>query len=321
MKKLLLLVTLFIFSGCSVNQLFLYDEIDKVHIVNYSSYVKERRAYFTREGLLPIRHGKKYLFLYHPKSRHLYVLLRKRRYFLLYDMSAANREPKKFTTSSTRKVLRKLRRYGYRTPKNITKLGYVVRTGLRRYKGVKTLMIDVKDYRTLKRRYEEAIRTYNPSKVSGIRTPLPKKMILSYFTSYYKKARTPQQKAALQKIARKLRLGIATKTNGTPQVQEEPQQTQPEKSEQPELIEPLFPYYLKQAPIDELEEYLDTTQSHSELTRGERSLLEHRLEKMKKEKLIAEAPLERLIEAYKRNQDPAFKKHILARIKELRAQQ
>ena len=221
--------------------------------------MKEHRAYFTRDGLLPLSHKKKYLFLFHPKHHHLYVLFKKRDYYLLYNLSVPKREPQKLKASSTRNILRLLRKYGYRYPNDLKKLGFVVHTGLRRYKGVKTIMIDVKYYRS----------------------------------------KTLKQPKVLQE-----------NTDST--VLETTQ-----KPEEHELIQPLFPYYLQQASLSELEHYLSTDRSR-ELTPGERSLLEHRLEKMKKNKLLKEASLETLIEEYKKNQDPEFKKHILSRIKELR---
>jgi len=181
-------------------------------------------------------------------------------------------------------------------------LGFVIHTGLRRYKGVKTLMIDVKDYRSLKKRYEEAIRTFDASKLFGIRTSLPKKMILPYFRDHYNRAQTTEQKEALRKIAKKLKVGIT------------------EQPDEPDLIQPLFPYYLHQASVSELSDYLQTDRSKKELTDGERSLLEHRLETFRKKKLLEEGSLETLIEEYKVNKDPEFKKHILSRIKELRSQ-
>jgi len=302
LKRLLLLSVLFIFTGCSINQLFLSDEIDRVNIVKYTSHTKEHRAYLTREGLLPVKQHKKYLFLYHPKRHHLYMLLRKKHYHLLYNLTVPGREPRKMMQRSTGKLLRSLKRSGYRHPKELEDLGFVVRTGLRRYKGVKTIMVDIKDYRPLKKQYERAIRDYDASKLSGIHTPLPKKMILPYFTHYYNHARTQKQKEELRKIARKLNIGIT------------------EKPDEPNLIQPLFPYYLHQASFSELSAYLQMDKSKKELTLAERSLLEHRLEDMERKKLLEEASLETLIETYRRNPDPEFKKHILSRIKELREQ-
>lgn len=261
MKKLLLLSALFMFTGCSINQLFIKDEIDKVNIVKYTSTMKEHRAYFTREGLRPLLHKKKYLFLYHPKHHHLYVLFKKRDYYLLYNLSIPKREPQKLKASSTRKILHLLKKYGYQYPNDLKKLGFIVHTGLRRYKGVKTIMIDVKYY----------------------------------------KSKTLKQKKALQKNTTNIEIDNT------------------QKEDEHDLIQPLFPYYLQQASLTELEHYLSTDRS-KELTQGERSLLEHRLENMRKQKLLQEASLETLIEEYKKNQDPEFKKHIQARIKELRSQ-
>jgi len=299
LKKLVLLAALFIFNGCALNQLFLSDEIDRVNIVKYTPYVKEHKAYFTRTQLRPVWKGKKYLFVYNPKKEDLSILLHKGNTYMLYSFTRPGTKVRKFTASSRRSLWHSLHKAGYVRVNDLTKLGFVVHTGLRRYKNVKTLMIDVKDYRPLKKRYEEAIRSYNASKVAGIKTHLPKGMIAPYFTRYFNQARTPEQREQLRIIATKLKLGVVEETDEATQ------------------IEPLFPYYLHHASIEEIERYLKNPKTKSTLSYGQYRLLEHRLSSLKKKHLLEEGSLETLIAAYKKNKDPEFKKHILERIKQL----
>jgi len=294
----MLLTALFLFNGCTLNQLFLSDEIDKVNIVKYTSSVKEHKAYFTRTHLKTVWKGKKYLFVYHPKKEDLAILLRKGNTYMLYSFTKPGSRVQKFSVSSG-SLLRMLRKSGYTHNKNLTELGFVIYTGLRRYKNVKTLMVDVKDYRPLKKRYEEAIRTYDASKVSDIGTHLPKGMIAAYFTDYFNQAHTPKQKEQLQKIAAKLKLGVV------------------EDSDESTQIQPLFPYYLHHASIEELHSYLESPKTKNSLSYGQYRLLEHRLSTLQKERLLEEGSLEALIAEYKKNKDPEFKKHILSRIKQL----
>ena len=302
MKRLLLIATFFLLNGCTLNQLFLSDEIDKVNVVQYHPYVKEHRAYFTRTDLKPVWQGEKYLLLYHPKQKDLFVLLHKGKYYFLYNFTKPQRKAKKFLVRSghsVRTLLRTLNKAGYRHIEDPTEIGFTLHTGLRRYKQVKTLMIDIKDYRPLKKRYEEAIRTYDAAKVAHIKTHLPKRMIAAFFTKYFNKAQTSGQKAQLRKIAAKLNLSVIEEKN------------------EPAQIEPLFPYYLHHATIKELQDYLSKPQTKSALEPGQYSLLEHRLATMEKQQLLEEGSLEALIAEYKKNHDPEFKKHILERIKQL----
>ncbi|MCF6205856.1 MAG: hypothetical protein L3J47_03020 [Sulfurovum sp.] len=147
MKKIMILSVLLLMQGCSLNQLFLGNEIDTVHTVRHTSKVKEYRAYFSRENLKPVLHGKKYLFLSHTKYPHsLWVLLHRKDRFLLYNMTASRQSPKIFTHTSVKKLLRKLVKNGYRQVPHPQKIGFVVHTGLRKYKGIKTIMIEVKRY-------------------------------------------------------------------------------------------------------------------------------------------------------------------------------
>ena len=322
MKKLLLIGLLFLLNGCALNRLFLFNEIDKVHTVKYTSHLKTYRAYFTRSDLKPMFRGQKYLFLYHPKKRGLYLLLRKPNRYLLYTMTKPNKAPRTLYAKSTSRVLRTLSKKGYRRTKNPTALGFKVKVGKRRYKKVKTLMVEVRDYRTLKALYQKAIKNYRYSLVSSVHEKLPRSMIERYFKRYERRAKTPAQKKALARIAKKL--GIASRlttqyhtTSATKPSSTKPQPQTTKETTESEEIEPLYPYYLRQASLKELETYLHSPKSKQELTYGEQQVLKHRLTQLKQEKMLQDAPLETLISEYKKNKDPRFKARILERIKAL----
>lgn len=353
MRYFVFLVLLFVMNGCAINRLFLSDEIDKVNVVKYTPYVKHHRAYFTRTNLKPMFNNRKYLFLYSPKQRDLALLLRRNKDYLLYSFSKPENPAIKFKSKgkiSKNNLLRSLRKAGYRIA-NLTRLGFDAKIGLRRYKGVKTLMVEIKDYRNLKRRYESAIKHYQAAKVLRIKTPLLKKFIYSYLIYYYKRAKTPAQRKQLELIANKLQIRmtkhkpVKQKTNKpisiqstkkhtkakqtVPTLQPKPIDIQEEETtnkEEPNETVILYPepsiqvkpysYYLYQASLYELSNYLDDPQSAKDLSHSQHNILKHRLSKLKEEQLLQEGSLETLIAAYKKNKDPRFKQRILELMKE-----
>ena len=309
MKKILLILTLFLFSGCSLDQLFIGNEINKVYVVKHSRYVKHHRGYFTRTDLIPIFGKQKYLFLYNAKKDDLGLLLHRKSHYLLYSFSYPGRSPISISDrriKSRRSLLRAYARYGYHL-KTPLKVGYLVSVKPRIYKGVKTYMVESKNYRKLQQLYRQAIKHYDPSKIRSVRTPLPKVFISSYLIQQYRTAKSERQLAALEEIAAKLHIQLPQKKGRHVQ-----------KKESSEEIEPLYPYYLHYASMKELERYLNSKESQKALTSGQYALLEHRLEKLKQQKLMKEGTLEELIEAYHENKDPKLKKRIMERIKEIR---
>jgi len=197
-------------SGCSINQLFLADEIDKVNVVKYTPYIKHHRAYFVREHLKPVYKKQKYLFLYHAKKKDLGLVLHRKDGYYLYHFTKPDASPlklKKRRRITQHQMLRSFSKAGYKIA-NLTREGYSAKVGLRRYKGIKTLMVETKNYQKLKKLYEKAIRSYNASRVMRIHTPLPKKFIYPYFLYYYKRAKNMQQQKQLQAIASKLHITI-----------------------------------------------------------------------------------------------------------------
>ena len=345
LRHLVLLILLFWLNGCAINRLFLSDEIDKVNVVKYTPYVKQHRAYFTRTNLKPIIKHRKYLFLYNPKKQDLALLLHRDRHYLLYSFSKPESRVLKFKSKgkvSPRNLFKSFKKAGYRIA-NLTKLGFDAKVGLRRYKGVKTLMIEVKDYRKLKKRYESAIRHYQSEKVTHIRTPLPKKFINSYLIYYYKRTKTPLQKQALQNIAKKLHINLPNKKRSVRKKSTTPkplphsnaviakhspeiETDNPNDTETISYIEPArktkpYPYYLYQASLYELSNYLDDPQSRRDLSYGRYRTLKHRLAKLKEEQLLQEGSLETLIAAYKKNKNPKFKQRILELLKKKKSEE
>jgi len=343
LRHLVLLALLFILNGCALNRLFLSDEIDKVNVVKYTTYVKHHRAYFTRTNLQPVIDHRKYLFLYSPQKQDLALLLHRNGHYLLYSFTKPQSRVLKLKRKgnvSRRSLLRSFAKAGYHIA-NLTRLGFDAKVGLRRYKGVKTLMIEVKDYRKLKKRYESAIKHYQADKVLRIRTPLPKKFVNSYLIYYYKRAKTPAQKQALHRIAKKLHIVLPgsrhrthkvpaahTKApdkstalpNTTPKAKPAVSDDTEEETETIGYLEPQpttkpYPYYLHQASLYELSNYLDDPQSRRDLSYGRYRILKRRLAKLKEEQLLQEGSLESLIAAYKKNKNPQFKQRILELLK------
>ncbi len=324
-------VLLFLLNGCALNRLFLFNEIDKVNVVRYTSYVKHYRAYFARTDLKPVIDKRKYLFLYNDKKHDLALLLKRNAYYYLYSFTSPDHPAKKLKSRgkiSRKYLLRYFAKMGYRVA-DLARLGFSARAGLRRYKSVKTLMIAVKDYRKLKALYESAIRHYDAGRVRYIRTPLPKKFITSYFIYYYKRATTADQKKTLREIADKLRIvlpdGNPLAKKETPKQDEEssntaidPEEANLESINNTDTIATSRPYlyYLHHASLYELSNYLDDPQNRRTLSYAQHHTLKQRLAALQEEQLLRDSSLEKLISAYKKNKKPRFKQRIMELLKE-----
>ena len=321
MRNIVLAFILFFISGCSINQLFLSEEIDKVNVVKYQKYLKYHRAYFKRDNLQFISKKNKYLFLYHTKKQELGILLRRNNTYMLYNFT--NTEKANITLTAKKalpykKLLKHFALAGYK-PANLSHLGYTSKIALRRYKGVRTLMVEIKDYRQLKQRYERAIHNYQSKSIMSIKTHLPRKLIYPYFTKYENQAATQAQRIQLQRIADKLRF------------EDKNIDIQEEDFTDEDLVEDIYSpptdntkgydYYLHRAPVNELQRYLAKDTTRFSLTHLEYTGLQAHLAKMKEEALFNEGSLEELIAAYKVNKDPKYKKRIMTLMKETQNQQ
>ena len=345
MQKVLLLLFFFLLNGCALNRVFLADEIDKVYVVKHTSYVKYHRAYFTRTDLKPIRNGKKYLYFYHTKKHDLAILLHPKKQYRLYSLSYPDKKEmilKSRHHTSYRTLLKYLKHQGYHltTPE---KVGYISHVSLRRYKGIKTLLVEVEDYSRLQNLYQKAIRTYDAKKIKSIQAKLPKQFIAPYYKHYHARAKTEQQLQQLQIIATKLRLntkGETTQHENNNTIKEAvteatmaeeavtektvTEEKKPKKVKVSEVIEKPkkaakpYNYYLNKASFNELDTYLSQGSARDDLTYNQYRKLR---EKRDEEKLLEDGSLEELLEAYKKNNDPRFKTRILLLMKKTQARQ
>ena len=339
MQKVLLLLFFFLLNGCALNRVFLADEIDKVYVVKHTSYVKYHRAYFTRTNLKPIQNGKKYLYFYHAKKHDLAILLHPKGQYRLYSLSYPDKKEMIFNTRHNTRystLLKHLKHNGYHltSPQNV---GYVSHVSLRRYKGIKTLLVEVEDYSHLQNIYKEAIRTYDAKKIKSVHTKLPKQLISPYYKHYYARAKTTEQLKQLQIIATKLQFNSAgtakqTTSHDTKEAATEVTMTEesvteekkPKKVEVSEVIEKPkkaakpYDYYLNKASFNELDTYLSKGSARDDLTYNQYRKLR---EKRDEEKLLEDGSLEELLAAYKKNNDPRFKTRILLLMKKTQARQ
>jgi len=308
--KFLVFLFLLFLNGCSIDELRVWGELDKVHIVKQNTYVKYYRAYFRRSHLKPIRHGRKYLYFYHRKTKDLAILLHPENQYILYSFSHPNTTIK---ISSDR-------RHGYRYMLGILKqkgysiasphrIGYTATLSLRRYKKVKTYRVEVKDYRRLLALYRTAISHYDAQKIKGVTTRLPKVLIEGYYRKYKANARTKSEINAMQRIAEKLHLAAETSETATRQ----PYHTSPASQNWVQR----YAYYFNHASAEELERYLSSGEAKKELHPTQYAALQKRSSRMKEQKLLREGSLEELITAYKANNNPRYKAKIMQRIKVL----
>jgi hypothetical protein len=331
MKKTLLILFIFLFGGCSLDQVMLWTGLNRVAVVKQTPYMKQYRVYFERNGLKPVRHGKRYLFFYNRKSKDLAILFHPAGSYKLYNITHPSLLPtivRSDRKHGYRTMLRTLRKKGFR-PANPSQYGFFASVSLRRHKGVKTYRVDIKDYRRLIAVYKHAIRTYDAGKIRRVRAKLPLSLIQNYYTRYQSKASSAKQKQQLHIIGTKLGLYrqtttskkeeshiTETKTEEIPVVQTEAEipAVQTEEEAKPK---DLYSYYLHTASFYELQNYLSTSSARNQLTYQQYNTLKAHYNYMKEEKLLREGSLEELIAAYKKNNDPKYKAKILTRIKAL----
>ena len=329
MQKILLLLFFFLLNSCTLNSPFLVGEVDKVYVVKHDSYVKHHRAYFTRENIKPIQNGRKYLYLYHAKGKDLAILLHRKNKYQLYSLTYPDKKVLIFKThkAKDRTILKNLRRKGYH-PVSPATIGYTSRVSMQRYKGLKTLLVEVDDYSRLQNMYKKAIRTYNAQNIKHIKTKLPKELISSYYKQYHKRAKTQKQLEQLQIIAEKLELNSAgavvqTTKEDSKQIVEEEKVTEEKVPKEVKVIKAIkkprevtkpYSYYLESASYNELNTYLSTSESREDLTYNQYNTLKERL---KEERLLVDGSLEEVIAAYKKNKDPRFKTRSLELMKKV----
>ncbi len=204
MRTVVFFLLFLLLNGCSLNNLFVAGEINKVTVVQYEPYMKHHRAYFTRTELQTIKDDQKYLYLYNEKENDLGILFHRKNQYILYSLSnpekqslAVNVSPK----TTYRHILKSFKRKGFNLITSVDTVGYIVSVAPRRYKGVKTFLVESQDYSHLQDLYKQAIKSYNADKIKNIKTKLPKQLVYEYYQRYEKRAKTQVQRSQLQIIA------------------------------------------------------------------------------------------------------------------------
>ncbi len=292
MRTVVLFLFSLLLSGCSLSSLYVPGEINKVTVVEYTPYMKHHRAYFTRTELETIKEDQKYLYLYNENKKDLGLLLHRKNQYILYNLTKP--EQPALTLDANPKttythVLKSFKRKGFAPVDSLYSVGVIVSVAPRRYKGVKTLLVEVQDYSHLQDLYKQAIRTYNANGVKNIQTKLPKQLVYDYYRRYEKRAHTRRQLAQLQIIAQKLQM----------KTQEE-----------------IYTYYLHEASLDALSTYLAQKDTRASLSYHQYTLLKRRKTLLQDERLFNEGSLEDLIAAYKINKNPKYKERIMSLMKD-----
>lgn len=290
------IVVLFLFflllSGCSLNNLFVAGEINKVTVVQHAPYMKHYRAYFTRTELQVIKDNEKYLYLYHEKEKDLGILFHRKNKYILYSLSNPEQQALFIHASPKTKythALKSFKRKGFNPIPSLDTVGYIISVAPRRYKGIKTLLVEIQDYSHLQHLYKQAIKTYDANKIKNIKTKLPKQLVYDDYKRYEKRAKTQVQRAQLQIIAQKLQIKTQEET---------------------------YTYYLNDALLDELSAYISHRATKNTLSYQQYTMLKRRQTFLQEEKLFSEGSLEDLIAAYKVNKNPKYKKRIMSLMKD-----
>lgn len=334
MRKIMLFLFLILLNGCSFNSFLLKGEIDKVIVVKYTPYLEHHRAYFSRDQLKVIKNGKKYLYLHNEKTNDLIILLHRNNHYVLYNLSKPKRKVFSLKANSNTSALKKFKHMGYKTISSPVSKGFIVSESYKLYKGVKTLLIEVKDYTELQKLYKHSIKTYNASKIKNIKTKLPKSLISDYYMRYKKQATTREQLIQLQIIAKKLQIkgpslhsqNIDTTKKERKEVKEDPDEKEiawyefgedeENKNSYQESSEKPYSYYITEAPLNELSTYISKYTTKNTLSYSQYSALKQRKALLQEEKLFNEGSLEELISAYKVNKNPKYKERIMLLMKE-----
>ena len=317
MQKMLIFLFLFFLNGCSINNLSTWSEIDKVHIVKRSSYVKHYRAYFQRKHLYTIRNGKKYLYFYNKRTKDLAILLHTKNKYVLYSFSHPGRVIKIYSgrKHGYQYMLKELKHKGYRVTSPHA-VGYTTHVALRRYKKIKTLLVEVKDYKQLQNIYKKAIKTYDAQEIRHIKTKLPKVLINSYYIKYKAQATTSEQLRQLEIISAKLRLNKSSSTRKDIS-QKEAITLETTTDTHENNTKQLYNYYLKNASYYELNNFLSTSEAKNTLSTTQYNNLKTRNSHLQEKNLLQNGSLEELITAYKKNKNPRYKSKIMQRIKKI----
>jgi len=321
MKKALLLSLFLMLNSCSFESILALGEVDKVQVVSKNASVSHYRAYFTRTQLKPIQNNHKYLYFYNKKKKDLAILLHRYDKYYLYSLYHPKQSTIVINASKKmryRAVERSLKKKGYRVTRP-SSVAATSKVALRRYKGIKTLLVEIKDYHALQTKYKTAIKSYDATKIKSIKTKLPHTFIDAYYNQYAKKATTDVQQQQLKIIAKKLNLDEPeTKAiDEEKKVQEALAKEIPEEIKEPVVESSVpFDYYAQEASYHELDAYLAKKDVRDNLSFNQYTQLKQRHAKLEEEKVLQNGSLEELISLYKTNKNPKYKKRILVLMKE-----
>jgi len=317
-KFFLVISSILLLNSCSLDSIIALSQINKVQLVRSNSYIKEYRAYFARENLLPIKRGRKFLFYYNKRKKDLAILMHPRGEYIAYSITKSPNRVLDIDSSRKkgyRYINSLLRRYGYRQV-NPANVGYKTSLSRRIFKGHKTYYLRAINYEKLISKYKQAIHSYNYTKIKNIKTKLPTSFIYSYFKQYEQKASTTKQKEQIQLIGIKLglRKSIKTKTkqkNNTPIKEDSTKKsldTLSLQSHQKKKQKPLYDEYSKCNSYKKLHKFLHSKQAKESLSYAEFSKLSFREAQLREKELLANGSIEELIAEYKKTNNPRYKK-------------
>jgi DNA-binding phage protein len=285
--------TIIFLSGCNTSLPWLQNRVvDKVYVVSVDKGVKRFRGYFRRDSLYRFDDGKRTRFLYHPKRHEAALLLHRKDGYYLYPFRLKHAKPVRYGNARTSlsEAMRKFASYGYRHMVQPEANNFIITTGLRRYKGYKTVMVELADYHNLHQHYLDALKRKDFATL--MRLPdIPSQLIRETLVRTYRSETDPTLRKRLEKVADKLGIKLPLS-----------QKNDPKK---------LFDYYLRHASSEELRQYLNTTRTNGELDTVSRRALQQRLHQLEYERLLKEGNLDRLIEAYRKYKDPRLKARIM----------
>jgi hypothetical protein len=307
--RIVLLAFIVLLGGCSFESLSALNEVDKVQLVKRNTSMKLYRAYFVRTNLKPVRKHQKYLFFYNKKREELAILLHSGWRYKLYSITYPHKVITTVNANKKKKyryVISTLARKGYHQV-SLSQIGFTSRTAMRRYKGFKTLMVEVRDYRHLLHIYQKAIRNYDASLIKSVKGRIPRNLISSYLHRYEKKANTVEHREQLRIISSQLNIG-----NGHMETLPFPKERRAKKRDNT-----IYHYYRDKTSYEKLDNYLSGKESEYALSYKERKVLLAKHRTLKKEWLLQHGSLEELISAYKSNRDPRYKSRIMILMKKV----
>ena len=315
-KFFLVISSILLLNSCSLDSLIALSQIDKVQLVKSNAYIKEYRAYFARENLLPIKKGRKFLFYYNKRKKDLAILMHPRGEYIVYSITKSPNKVLNINSSKKkgyRYTNRLLRKYGYKQV-NPTNVGYKTSLSRRIFKGHKTYYLRAINYQKLISKYKQAIHTYNYTIIKHIKTKLPVNFISSYFNHYASLASSASQKEQINLIG--IKLGLRkNRIEQTPQNTISTQQIATDDNHTKTTEISLYNKYSNCQSYAKLHKFLHSNEAKESLSYAEFSRLSFRESKLREQELLANGTIEELIAEYKKTNNPRYKKKAMELMK------